>query len=136
MAATTIGEAIYNRAIAHAGLSALIGKRVYPKQTPEGGVLPAVVYRRISAVREHASGSDPGLVTARYQFTGLAQTYSGSEALAAQVRSAFSRWSATDGTVVIQGVFLDNETDSEDYPTGKALDVEMSLQDFTFFYLE
>lgn len=95
---------------AHAGLSALVGARVYPAVLPEQQPLPAVVFHRISAVREHAFGlGDPPAASVRFQFDCWGDTYQESVLTSKQVRKAAIGMMA-DGYDVI----IDTELDDYD----------------------
>lgn len=84
-----IEEVIFTKLTAHAGLSALIGSRVYPDQLPQRPTLPAITYQRIStqfhATRDQAHGS---LERPRFQFDCWAGSRATSRAVAQQLRLA------------------------------------------------
>lgn len=104
----TVEAVLYGRATGHAGLSALIGNRFYPVLVPQNETGDAVSYQRIGAERVTASGANPGLVRARFQFDAWSATHPGMRALAEQLRQAFERWN-TAGPPVVQDVHFLNE---------------------------
>lgn len=116
MAATSIEEAIYNRATTFAGLSALISTRAYHYERPDGATHPHVVFWQVSAIRESASGSDLGICHGRWQFDVWAATAANARAVGKQVRLAFERWRGTDGSVTVQDSFVENEMDLAEEP--------------------
>lgn len=106
----SVETVLFDRMTTHSGLSALTNARCYPLTLPQNATLPALSYFRVSTVRHSAMGSDCGLVTARFQVSVWADSFSSVRAVANQVRSALQRWSTTSGTV-IQDIFYLNETD-------------------------
>lgn len=110
----TIETEIYDRLSGHAGLSALVGTRVYPSLLPQDPTFPAITFSRVSAQRVAAMGSDPGVVQARFQFDVWTQIADGVDAYESmrnvmeQLRLALERWRTTSGTIV-QDTFFDNE---------------------------
>ena len=111
----TIENALYTRLTTHAGTTALIVKRCYPKRAPQGATLPCLVYERIGAQRVTALAADTDLVYARFQVTVIADTYDEILSIATQVRLALQRYKATVGGVVINNIDMDyGETDIYD----------------------
>lgn len=101
---------IYTRSQAHAGLTALIGTRLYFDELPQGVTLPAVLYARVHSERPSCMGADAGLVRARAQFDVYAATAKAARAVVEQLRSCYQRWSNTSGTVV-QDTYVLSEAD-------------------------
>jgi len=117
-----IGEALYSYLSSYAGLTALVGNRIYPLILPQGVTLPAVTYTQISGPRVHCMGSDPGLTHPRFQVSVWAESYSDMATVAAQVRAALQDYSGTmggDDGVVVQRIFLEDETDRNFEPNTK-----------------
>jgi len=95
----------------HAGLSALVGTRVYPR-LPENFTLPLLRYRVISANDEYVRDRStvPGRAKYRIQFDCYAATEDASNALADQLVLA---WSGYDGGGCPLGkCWIQNRTDS------------------------
>lgn len=107
-------EALYARATAHAGLTALIGTRVYPGTLPQSTALPAVAYSRISRSRESVMGVDTDLARARYQLTAFARTPLAAKNVIEQIRACFQRWRGTAAAVVVDDVFISDDRDGYD----------------------
>lgn len=101
--------ALYSRASGHAGLSALVGTRIYPLHRPEKSTLPAVTFRRISTVRESAMGSDTNVVQVRYQLDAYASTVLEAKSVQDQIRAAFQRYRGTSAGVVVQDTFIEGQ---------------------------
>lgn len=91
----SVETAIYSRAVAHAGLNALIAGRIYPDVAPQEPTAPLVIYQQISTVPHHAMANTPRN-TYRYQFDGYATTKTAAIALMVQVVAAFNFF--TDAT--------------------------------------
>jgi len=117
----SVESEIFTRLTTHAGLSALIGDRVYPwSEVPQKPTYPFVTYLLVSAPRPHAMGVDAGVVMARFQFNVWAEDdeagTAGHDAMLAakdELRQALQRWRTTSGTIV-QVTFLENESDHFD----------------------
>ena len=113
----TIDDHIYSRLVNYAGLLALVSTRINPGMLNQGDTLPAVTFRKISAPRIHQMGSDPGIVTARYEVNCWADAEDNADgfgsmaAVGVQVVAALSRYSGTIGGVVVDQIFLDDEED-------------------------
>lgn len=103
-----VEEVLYARLTGFAGLTALVGEKVYPNRIEQGVANPSLSYLRISSVRESAMSKDIGIVQARFQFDIWADNYSDSVAVKEQVRLALQRWD--DGDVIIE-VFLEDQSD-------------------------
>ncbi len=110
----SIEIAIRARLAGFAGLSALVGTRIYPNFIPEGSTLPAIAYEVISAERESAMGADIGTSHFRIQLTIFATSYSETGQLldvATQTRLALQRFSGTVAGVEICNIFIENDLD-------------------------
>lgn len=106
--------AVYARLAGFAGLAALAGTRIYPGARPQGALLPAVVYQRISTVRFSAMGVDSGVVKARVQLDAWALTFTAALDVKEQVRAALQRWRDAAAAVPILETFLDGEWNNKD----------------------
>ena len=107
----TMENALYSRLSGHAGLSALVGVRVYPLRLPQDTTLPAVTYTRVGTRRLRAMGSDPGLARARFQVAAWAATFAAGRDAGEQIRAALQRWRGTLEGVVVQDSFFETEVD-------------------------
>jgi hypothetical protein len=110
----TIEGAILARATAHAGLNALIAGRLYTLRMPQNPTYPAVVVTRIAETYEHASGADETTRRALFQFSCWDTEYEDAKDVVDQVVSAFSRYSGTLDSTVIEQVFMENQQDFYD----------------------
>lgn len=108
----SIHDAIYTKLTSHSGVSGIVGTRVYRRKIPQESTFPLITYFRVSKVKPHAMGTDPGVVTARFQIDSWAETsHADCEALAAQVRLALGRWSSTVDAVDVQDSLEEGEQD-------------------------
>ena len=107
-------EAIYTRLSGFAGLTALVGTRIYPDDRPHGALLPAVVFGLVTEIRHSALGTDTPIVRATYQFScfaggpGVDNGSLVSVNVKRQVQLALQRFRGTVAGVVIQDCFLQN----------------------------
>ena len=134
----SIESEIFDRLTGFAGLSALVGTRVYPQILPQDPTYPAISFRRVSAVRPSAMGSDVGVVFARFQVDVWDQDdeagdagYDSAKAVSEQVRLALQRWRTTTGTIVQDTFFI---TEQDLYVD--ALEVHHLALDFEVIYEE
>lgn len=94
---------------AHAGLSALVGTRIYPQILPQNGTLPAVVYQLISRTGVDTRTEAAGLVVNRWQFAVNGRTYAVTVSTMAQLKLALESFASSDPRV--DHLFLDTERD-------------------------
>jgi hypothetical protein len=131
----TIEASIYTRLSTFAGLTALVGTRIYRPILPTQVTLPAVAFFRVSAPREgYTMGTDGGMPRSRWQFTAWAETVDGgshgqdiADAVAAQIILALERWqdisAGVQDTELVSDVDL-HEPDTLEY--GRAVDVRIA----------
>lgn len=103
-----------------AGVSALVATsdsppryRIYPMRLPQGYVLDAISYQRVSAERRHDITDGPiGWAFSRFQFDCWSGSYSGARDLAEALRQALDGYSGdlSDGTHV-GGIYIEGERD-------------------------
>jgi hypothetical protein len=116
----TIEAALYTYLSTHAGLSALIGTRIYPITIAQGAAMPAIAYQLIDDLPVHSGIADVKVHAARFQFScfgGGTSEYTSACAVAAQVKSALQDYTGVmggAGGVTVQRSFLENSTDLYD----------------------
>jgi hypothetical protein len=71
-----------------AGLSALIGQRIYPLVLPDPPTSPALVYQLITGTGDVAHDGPLDLSDARYQFDSWSETYTGAKRVSAALQAA------------------------------------------------
>ena len=110
----SIEEQIYTRLSTDVDVVAIASTRIYPNQKPQNSALPAVTFRRVSALRPSAMNIDTGIVQARFQFDIWTDEKSGAYdtalALRTAVQGSLQRWRATT-PIRIWDVFILGEVD-------------------------
>lgn len=133
-----IEQALYAILSGHAGLSSLVDNRIYPIVLPQGPLLPAVTYQRVSGEREETHDGPSGLARPRFQVSCWAQILPGvnafdqARAVAEQVRLALDGYQGTAGGVQIEVIQLENEVDLFEPET----QIFHSAIDFTVWHQE
>jgi hypothetical protein len=98
-----------------AGVTALVGSRIYPLLVPQGfDNYPAVTYQVISEQRTPELTKQNGLMRARVQVTCWARTYSAAKGLKEAVRNAIDGESGTFPS----GVFIEDSQDTVEESVG------------------
>jgi len=106
----TVQEALVQILTADGAVHDLVGDRVYPAAVPQGGVLPAVAYKRISNMRVYSHGGDSHLARPRFQLDCVAESYSEAVRVAEAVTTALSGYRG-DEVVRVEATFIENEMD-------------------------
>ena len=104
-----IEEALTTYLKAYVGLTALISTRLYPDELPQGATLPAVIYIKISDVKNHTLTEQDDLERPYIQFTAFALTKAAARGVANQLKAALVDYMGTLSGVEIQKIELQNE---------------------------
>ena len=110
----TIEAALYSYLSTYAGLTELIGLRIYPVDITQDAEMPAVAYQLVDDLPVHSGGADLIVHAARFQFSCWGTTYLNACAVAVQIKAALQDYSGTmggSGGVKIQRSFLEMTTD-------------------------
>jgi len=114
--AVILEEGIRSYLAGFAGISALVGTRIYPLVIPQGATLPCITYQRISTPRistHDGSGMSGDLSSPRFQFDAWATTLSSVKAITDQIRAALNGKTGSIGTApyayTIRAALADNE---------------------------
>lgn len=83
-----IEDAIQYHLTNYAGLSALVGTRIYYVTAPQNVATPYIVFFRVSSVPEYSLAGHSNLINARFQFDIYADTYYETRLIAAQIQLA------------------------------------------------
>lgn len=105
---------LYSYLTADPGVSALVGTRVFPNIPPEGTILPAVSYRRISDQHLYtydAFGVGEAWTSARVQFDCWDQTMLGAIQVGEAIMAALSGYSGDMAGQLIGSSFAITEAD-------------------------
>ena len=95
----SLESALYTTLTGNAGLAALVSTRVKPDVLPQGTVLPAVVYQRVSTPRSQVLGASQAVAVSRprVQFSCWGSTFDEALAVCSALRTALlaSSWAVT-----------------------------------------
>jgi hypothetical protein len=130
--ANSIMEDLYTYLMTQTGLTALIGRRLYPDTLPQYCDHPAVSYEITSDIPVHTMSSDaanPRKPLVSYHV--WADTYAGAKAVADQLKTALQDKTGTLTVRVLQRVFLENEYDP---PYESDTETHHKVLDFTVWY--
>lgn len=104
--------ALVNHLENDAGVSAVVGTRIYPNVAGQTVSMPFIVYHRISTPREYTHDGENPLSNPRMQLTMVASTKSAAKDLANQVRFSLAGFKGTmGGSLPVGGAFCENEWD-------------------------
>ncbi|MBA7515230.1 hypothetical protein ES705_07269 [subsurface metagenome] len=96
----------------HAGLSALIGTRLWPLRLPQNVEYPCIRYRQVSNPPELAHDGPVGLGHPRYQFDCYSPLHDEAWQVAQQLEFALHGFRGAMGTVTVQaGIVQDTRED-------------------------
>lgn len=124
--------------LARTGLTAIVGNRIYPDETPQGVDLArqtAVVYSQSGADEKiHTHAGQNALEQPAYQFTAYAPTRPQVKAISAQLKAALCDYSGTMGGLEVQYIRLDTELYDTEHP-GDGITVSVCVLEFTINYV-
>lgn len=99
--------------IADTGIFDELVDRIYPAMSrPQGDPLPAIAYQRVSTVRDYTHSGDSYYTVVRFQLDILSKTREQARRIANLVRSRLSGYAGAMGSITVQGVFIDDDTDT------------------------
>lgn len=129
----TLDQALFNYLSTFAGLTALIGTRVYPRVLPQNPTYPAVTYQRVSSTRMRTMGAPLLGAEPRIQFTIWAETHLAARAIATQLRAALEGYTGTmGGAGGVDVLGAQEQNDLDDYePLTK---LHQAILDFTIWH--
>jgi hypothetical protein len=125
-------QAIFSLLTNDAGVSAIVGTRVFPRGLPQNHTLPALVYQLISAPRELTHSGPETLVEARVQITAHATTYAAAKTLQNAVQVASDGFTGTPASVTVQATRTEDGPDQYDPKT----ETEQAIIDILISYQE
>ena len=133
-----IDEALTAYLLARPGLTALIGQRLYPEETPPFVDLKtqtAVTYIFVSDVKLHTHDGQEALERPTIQFTAYAPTRPAARAVALQLKSALCDYVGTLSGLVVQYIKLINELPSMWKNTEGTVKVHIVDLEFEVFFV-
>ncbi len=130
-----IETGLYTELSGNAGVSALVGTRIYPQKLAQDATLPALVYSVISDPRELTLDGPSDFIRARVQVDAWADTYLEAIALSDAVRAAINGENNSLGAQAVQFVYLDSQADAEPFVEGDTIEYRRT-QDYIVIYTE
>lgn len=94
----------------NAGVAAVVSGRIYPLILPQGCILPAISYERVSTSPVVSLSGFSNLESARVQIDCMASTYSAAKGLAALVFTAMNSATLFKSVPLGQTDILENDT--------------------------
>ena len=106
-----VKRALYQCLSGYAGLTALVGSRIYPNRAPQNCTMPAVVYQQVTDRRTYTKDGYAGLAWPLFQISCYAETYEQAEAVRAQVEAALHACLGKFDGLTVEAVRLEGSTD-------------------------
>ena len=91
-----IENKLFNWLIAHPGVMAFIGTRLFPLVAPEGVAKPFCTYQKISNARAYTFSKTSPVSRARIQLDCWGDSYSQVKGLASEISTALEAWDSTE----------------------------------------
>jgi hypothetical protein len=110
--AATTAAAIYARLIATAGITAIVGQRIYPLDAPEGETAPHIIYQQLYATPAQSLTGATASAHRLYQFSCFVPRASGFAAAQALRQLVIN---ALDGVALSTGDIPTLEDERDDY---------------------
>lgn len=113
-----IGKALRAKLLSYAGVSTLVGQRMYPNNLVQNARMPSVVYYKISTMREHSIGDITRLAHARFQIDCYATTVEEANDVFHAIRkSGICSFQGTSESIHVCGCEIENDTYEDEPPT-------------------
>jgi len=109
-----IEQAILTELNTTAGLTALVGQRIYYTKAPQDVLEPYIVFIKVSSIRNHSYTGSSHFAESRFQFSIYSTTYAETKTIAKQLQTILECTSGNIGTapgVDVGAIYYDNETD-------------------------
>jgi len=107
----TLSGLLKNALSSSAGVTAIVGTRIYPLELPQTPTYEAITYQRVSNTAQQGSTA---LRQSRYQINCWAAKYSEAQELAVAVKTALEEYTDTDQIPGIKMSQVANEFDDYD----------------------
>lgn len=124
-------EALIAHLLADAGVTALVGARVFPGSLPQKLDMPALVFTRVDGAPLYADDGEVGLEDPRIQIDCWGLTYTAAKLLARAVVERLSAFDGTVGATTFQYIMLDAERDFREGGSNNAEYLYRTSLDFT-----
>ena len=108
------GKAIYSILTENAGVSAIVGNKVYPQIAAQGAAFPFVVYVLQDNSPSDTKSGPSTLDEVRYDIVAAAETYADLSSLTERIRLALDRYTGTISGVLVDSIqFIDLDVDND-----------------------
>ena len=97
--------------VANAGVSALLGTKIYPLAADADATLPWVTWRRSAIRREQTLSGPMGVPTVVVEYDIVAATYEAARTLADAIRGVLDGYTGTIDNTTVRQARLDDESD-------------------------
>ena len=132
------GSDLYTQLSTHAGLAALVGTRIYPRQVRQPTEPPYLVTVKVSDVPVYSHQGYSHLRRIRQQVSVFAKTDASAEAVVAQLKLAMEAWPAANSSVQMCMMLEDYgllEEEAAD-PDGSGMALYHNPVDFDIYYAD
>lgn len=127
-------EVIHSILSNNAGVTALVGARIYPQVWPQSSTYSLIMYTEIGGGSEMTLSGGCGLKRSQVRIDAVAQTVGESKALAKAIRAALDGYSGVVQTVAVQGIFHIDNDDSPSLAENEELRLFLHRNDFNVHY--
>lgn len=131
-----IEEALTSYLLAYSGLIALIGDKVYPDELPQGIKLPAVIYSKISDVKDHTLIGQNRLESPMLQFAAFAGSKTAARAITSQLKEALCDFQGTLYGLEVQYIRLENEISSLEKSSDGIIKINIEILEFEINFIK
>jgi hypothetical protein len=118
------------------GLVSLIGDKLYPDELPQGVNLPAVIYSKVSDVKQHTLVGQNRLERPMFEFSAFAGSKKAARAVANQLKLALCDFQGVLSGLDIQYIRLENELSNLERSSDGTLKIYTELLEFEINYLK
>ncbi len=117
-------------------LVSLIGNKLYPDELPQGVNLPAVIYSKVSDVKEHTLVGQNQLEKPMIEFSAFAGSKKAARSVANQLKLALCDFQGVLSGLEIQYIRLENELSNLERSSDGTLKIYTELLEFEINYLK
>lgn len=132
----TIEEAITTYLSGYAGLTALVGDKIYPDTLPDGVEYPAVVYQKISDIPDRKLDGQQALRSPNFQIEAWDTTKAKAIAIGNQIEAALNDYKGTLSGIEIQEIALINDMSGFESVLERKDKIYYCTKEYTIFYIK
>lgn len=108
----TVEQVLVQELLDTAGVTSLVGTRIYPQAAPQGTLSAYVTYELVASNPFHDLSGAGGLTWARVSFLCHAPSYATAKGLSAAIRAAIDGRRGTIQSTTIKGILQEEEADA------------------------